>query len=119
MSDCQSADCLFLYFSCAEEASGRDEPDTALEGSGLPLNTKQLLRSLKRDVTRIITFSDDDLQVRAFFFLFKKDTFNFIGVQTCAMLTAGYQHFLGHHLLEFFRLLFTVLADFSGLCVLM
>ena len=69
MSDCQSAGCFFLYSSSAEEASGKDETDTALEGSGLPLNTKQLLRSLKRDMTRIITFSDDDLQVRAFFFL--------------------------------------------------
>lgn len=44
-----------------EETSGKDEPDTAVS-SGVSLQLKHLLVSLKKDVTRIITFSDDDLQ---------------------------------------------------------
>ncbi|XP_070186579.1 DNA fragmentation factor subunit alpha-like isoform X2 [Littorina saxatilis] len=44
------------------ETGGKDEPDTANQGSGLSLHAKQLLSHLKQDVTRIITFSDEDLQ---------------------------------------------------------
>ncbi|XP_076459061.1 DNA fragmentation factor subunit alpha-like isoform X2 [Babylonia areolata] len=45
-----------------EEAGGRDEPDTAIQGSEHSVHVKHLLASLKYDVTRIITFSDNDLQ---------------------------------------------------------
>ena len=57
---------LVDLFSSTEEVGGRDEPDTAAHASGLSQHTKHLLGSLKQDVARIITFSDDDLQVRLF-----------------------------------------------------
>ena len=89
-SECESFDCS-LWFSSAEEASERDEPDAAVQGSGLPVHIKHLLGSLKHDATRIITFSDDDLQVRTYpsphpFF------WSCIKVQIC--VTAVCLHFL-------------------------
>ncbi|KAL8587697.1 hypothetical protein ACOMHN_020915 [Nucella lapillus] len=45
-----------------EEHGDQDEPDAASHGSGISQHARHLLASLKHDVTRIITFSDDDLQ---------------------------------------------------------
>eukprot|EP00745_Piridium_sociabile_P017424 TRINITY_DN26198_c0_g1_i10.p1 TRINITY_DN26198_c0_g1~~TRINITY_DN26198_c0_g1_i10.p1 ORF type:complete len:209 (+),score=35.98 TRINITY_DN26198_c0_g1_i10:47-673(+) len=45
-----------------EESADRDEPDAAVQGPELSQHVNQLLAFLKQDVTRIITFSDGDLQ---------------------------------------------------------
>ena len=45
---------------------GKDEPDAMLgDGQQVSERVKQLARGLQRDIARIITFSNEDLQVRS------------------------------------------------------